>query len=157
LLSIERLEERAKALAAIFTVDPTPHRHARSPLPRFNDNTRFLNRAYRTMADDVQLGRALTAAEEWLLDNFHLVTAQMHDVRQNLPPRYARELPALALRQQAGQARVYAIAIELIRHSDSRLDHPQLVEFLNSYQRVTPLAPGASLQRCVSSSRRARA
>jgi cyclic beta-1,2-glucan synthetase len=142
LLSIERLEERAKALAAIFTVDPTPHRHARSPLPRFNDNTRFLNRAYRTMADDVQLGRALTAAEEWLLDNFHLVTAQMHDVRQNLPPRYARELPALALRQQAGQARVYAIAIELIRHSDSRLDHPQLVEFLNSYQRVTPLTIG---------------
>ena len=142
MLSIERLEERAKALAAIFTVDPNPRRHARSPLPRFNDNSRFLNRAYRKIADDHHLGQTVTAAEEWLLDNFHLVTAQIQDVRQNLPAQYARELPALALRQQAGQARVYAIAIELIRHSDSRLDRPQLVEFLNSYQRVTPLTIG---------------
>ncbi|HUL71931.1 MAG TPA: glucoamylase family protein, partial [Vicinamibacterales bacterium] len=142
LLSIESLEERAKALAASFTVDPNPRRHARSPLPRFNDNARFLNRAHRKIAHDVHLGQTVTAAEEWLLDNFHLVTAQIQDVRQNLPPRYARELPALALREQAGQARVYAMAIELIRHSDSRLAGPQLVEFLNSYQRVTPLTIG---------------
>ena len=33
-------------------------------------------------------------------------------------------LPALASREHAGHARIYAIAVELIRHSDSRLDAP---------------------------------
>ena len=143
LLSSERLEERAKALAASLTVDPNPRRRrARSLFRRFNDNTRTLNRAYLAMADDVRLGQPITAAGEWLLDNFHLVTAQIQDVRQHLPRRYSRELPTLAVRGQAGQARVYAMAIELIRHSDSRLDRDQLLRFLRSYQQVAPLTIG---------------
>ena len=34
------------------------------------------------------------------------------------------------------------MAIELIRHSDSRLDRQQLVRFMNSYQAVAPLTIG---------------
>ena len=34
------------------------------------------------------------------------------------------------------------MAVELIRHSDSRLDRQQLTQFLNSYQRVAPLTIG---------------
>ena len=34
------------------------------------------------------------------------------------------------------------MAVELLRHSDSRLDLPQLTHFLNSYQRVAPLTLG---------------
>ena len=34
------------------------------------------------------------------------------------------------------------MAIELVRHSDSRFDRPQLEAFLNSYQRVAPLTIG---------------
>src|SRR5207247_6116441 len=62
--------------------------------------------------------------------------------RQNLPRGYYRELPSLALRQRAGEARIYAIAVELIRQSDSRLDIPQLTLFLESYQRIAPLTIG---------------
>ncbi len=51
-------------------------------------------------------------------------------------------MPALATREKAGDARIYAIAVELLRHSDSRLDVPQLTQFLNSYQRVAPLTIG---------------
>ena len=64
------------------------------------------------------------------------------DIRQNLPRTYYRELPPLAVRQHAGDARIYAIAVELIRHSDSRLDVQQLTLFLNSFQRVAPLTIG---------------
>ena len=42
LLSIERLEERALALAASFTIDPNPRRRARDIFPRFDDNARVL-------------------------------------------------------------------------------------------------------------------
>src|SRR6185295_8772224 len=117
LLSIERLEERALALAASFTVDPSPRRRARNIFPRFDDNARALRGAYRTLADDVRTGRFVTAAAEWLLDNFHLVTSEIRDIRQHLPGAYYRQLPTLASREQAGHTRIYAMAVELVRHS----------------------------------------
>src|SRR5687768_6828212 len=142
LLSTELLEERAKALAARFTVDPSPGRSARRRRPRLEANARLLEEAYRTLAQDVHRGDFVTPATEWILDNYHLVAAEIHDVRQNLPRGYYRELPKLATRELAGEARVYALAVELIRHSDSRLDRPKLVRFLSSFQAVAPLTIG---------------
>src|ERR1700687_485738 len=142
LLSIERLEERALALAASFTIDPSPRRRARNIFPRFDDNARVLRNAYRTLADDVRTGQFVTAAAEWLLDNFHLVTSEIRDIHQHLPGTYYRQLPTLASRDQAGHTRIYAMAVELVRHSDSRFDRQQLAVFINSYQRVAPLTIG---------------
>jgi cyclic beta-1,2-glucan synthetase len=142
LLSIERLEERAKALAARLTLDPAPRRPARDVFPRLDDNARVLREAYLTMAEDVHRAEFVTTAAEWLLDNYHLVASEIRDVRQNLPRGYYRELPKLATRELAGDARVYAMAVELIRHSDSRLDRQQLVRFMKSYQTVAPLTIG---------------
>ena len=85
LLSIERLEERAKALAARFMIQPDSRRMARNVFPRFNDNARLLDEAYRTLADDVHKGEFVPPAAEWLLDNFHLVASEIRNVRQNLP------------------------------------------------------------------------
>src|SRR5205085_5145499 len=93
-------------------------------------------------ADDVRTGQFVTAAAEWLLDNFHLVTTEIRDIRQHLPKGYYRQLPALASREQAGHTRIYAMAVELVRHSDSRIDRQQLVVFINSYQRIAPLTIG---------------
>src|SRR5258706_3234715 len=142
LLSIERLEERALALAASFTIDPSPRRRARNIFPRFDDNARVLRDAYRTLADDVRTGQDVTAAAEWLLDNFHLVTSEIRDIHQHLPGTYYRQLPTLASREHAGHTRIYAMAVELLRHSDSRIDPQQLAVFINSYQRVAPLTIG---------------
>jgi cyclic beta-1,2-glucan synthetase len=142
LLSVEGLEERAKALAARFTVDPRSRRATPSLFPRLDDNARVLGAAYRTLADDVHRGVFVTSAAEWLLDNFHLVVAEIRDIRQSLPRGYYRELPKLAAREMAGHARVYAMAVELIRHSDSRLDRHLLLRFVSSYQTVAPLTIG---------------
>ncbi|WP_242359884.1 GH36-type glycosyl hydrolase domain-containing protein [Anaeromyxobacter sp. SG17] len=141
LLSLERLDERARSLAARFTVDPSG-RSARTVLPRFEDNVRVLRDGYRSLAGDVRRAEFVTPAAEWLLDNYHLVASEIRDVRQNLPRRYYRELPKLAAREQAGSARVYALAVELIRHSDSRLDRAQLQRWLDAFQTVAPLTLG---------------
>ena len=142
LLSIERLEERAKALAARFMIQPDSRRMARNVFPRFNDNARLLDEAYRTLADDVHKGEFVPPAAEWLLDNFHLVASEIRNVRQNLPRGYYKELPKLAPREFGGDARIYALAVELIRHSDSRLDPQQLLRFINGYQTAAPLTIG---------------
>jgi cyclic beta-1,2-glucan synthetase len=141
LLGVERLDERARSLAARFTVGPAG-RAARSVFPRFHDNVRVLRDAYRTLAGDVHRDEFVTPAAEWLLDNYPLVASEIRDIRQNLPRDYYRELPKLAARDQAGNARVYALAVELIRHSDSRLDRAQLVRWLDTFQTVAPLTIG---------------
>jgi cyclic beta-1,2-glucan synthetase len=141
LLSIERLEERAKSLAARFTIAP-PSGRVKRLFPRLSDNARVLSSAYAVLADDVHRGQLIAPPAEWLLDHFHLVSAEIRAVRQDLPHVYYRQLPRLPQRQWAGHTRVYAMALELIRHSDSRLDRSQLVRFMNSYQSVAPLTIG---------------
>ncbi len=140
LLSMERLEERALSLGASFTLDA--ERRARDIFPRFEDNARVLREAYLTLASDVRASRFVTPAAEWLLDNFHLLSSEIRDVRRNLPRTYYRELTRLASREHDGEARIYAMAVELLRHSDSRLTLQQLTLFVESYQRVAPLTIG---------------
>ncbi len=142
LLSIEKLEERARGLAVRFALNPNPRKAAKNILPRFEDNARVLRQAYVTLADDVHRGGSVTPAAEWLLDNYHLVASEVLNARRNLPLGYYRELPKLDLRELAGHARIYALAEEIIRHSDSRLDRPQLVRFMNSFQAAAPLTIG---------------
>ena len=77
LLSIEPLEVRALALAASLTIDPNPRRRAKDMSPRFDDNVRVLRAAYRTLAEDVRTGRFVVSAADWLLDNFHLIAAEI--------------------------------------------------------------------------------
>jgi cyclic beta-1,2-glucan synthetase len=141
LLTAERLDERARSLAARFTVAPV-RRAPRSVLPRFDENVRVLRAAYRQLAAAAHRGEVASAAAEWLLDNYHLVAAEVRDVRQNLPRTYHRELPRLAARERSGSARVYALAVELVRHSDSRLERVQLVRWLDAFQAVAPLTIG---------------
>ena len=142
LLSIERLEERGRALAASFTLARDPRRKARPFFSRLEDNARVLRKAYRVLADDVHGGEFVPPAAEWLLDNFHLIEAEIRGIRHDLPRQYYLDLPKLASREMAGVARVYAMALELIRHTDGRLDRQQLVRFMAAYQTVAPLTIG---------------
>ena len=143
LLSIERLEERALALAASFTLDPSPQAPRAQHLSALQrQRPRAATTPTARWPTTCATASSITPAAEWLLDNFHLVTAEIRDIRQHLPRAYYRELPALASREQAGHTRIYAMAVELVRHSDSRLDRQQLAVFLNSYQRVAPLTIG---------------
>ena len=101
-----------------------------------------LRSAYEALADDVHRGQFITPPAEWLLDHFHVVQAEVRAIKQHLPRWYYRELPSLPQQRGKGCARVYAMALELVRHSDSRLDRAQLERFMNSYQSVAPLTIG---------------
>jgi cyclic beta-1,2-glucan synthetase len=142
LLGVERLEERARALAAGFTLSRTPERGPPRLLHRLTDHTRVLRQAYRVLAGDVRNGAPIAPAAEWLLDNFHLLEGEMREIRHHLPSRYYRELPKLATRELAGTARIYAMAVELLRYSDARLDEHRLARFIHAFQTVAPLTIG---------------
>jgi len=55
---------------------------------------------------------------------------------------YADQGRAQVLGVARGRARIYEIAVELVRHSVSRFEQHELAAFLDSYQRVAPLTMG---------------
>ena len=76
LFGVERLEQHARSLATAQKV--TAHPPAVLSLQvRLNDNATALLAAYRKAASDLESGRGVVPAAEWLLDNYHLVEAQI--------------------------------------------------------------------------------
>src|ERR1019366_8559912 len=142
LLGLESLEERAKTLAGVFTLARDPRAGGHDVRTRLDANVRVLREAYRLLAGDVRRGDAVDPAAEWLLDNFHLVESEARAVRHDLPSRYYQKLPKLAARELSGKARIHAMALELIRHGDGRLDAERLTRFVLAYQTVAPLTIG---------------
>jgi cyclic beta-1,2-glucan synthetase len=140
LFSVERLEQYAVTLAAEHRIVKKKGR-ARL-LPRLEDNGRELVAAYRTLVEAVRQGDSISPAAEWLLDNFHIVEEQLREIREDLPKGYYNELPKLAEGELADYPRIYAVALALIAHTDSRLDPITLRRFITAYQTGSPLSIG---------------
>src|SRR6185295_10231097 len=79
---------------------------------------------------------------EWLLDNFHIIEGAIRDLGKDLPRSYFVSLPKLASPGMTGRARIHALADELIRHGDGRLDLPRLTRFITAYQTLATLTIG---------------
>jgi len=109
---------------------------------RVEDNARYLLTAYRSCAKTLQSRRTVTPAAEWLLDNFHLVEQQLHQIGEDLPRGYYRQLPKLADGPFVGYPRVFGLAWAYVAHTDSLLSGPVLARFVKSYQQVSPLSIG---------------
>ncbi len=140
LFSVERLEHYAQTLAAEHR---TVRRKGRARLlPRVEDNNRKLVFAYRTLVESLRSGQSISPAAEWLVDNFHIIEEQLREIREDLPKSYYHELPKLADGELKDFPRIYAVALELIAHTDSRLDTNTLRRFITAYQRVAPLSIG---------------
>jgi cyclic beta-1,2-glucan synthetase len=141
LFSIERLEQHAVSLAVAQPITLNPRR--RLPLAaRLSENEAVLLTAYRTIASAVGEGRPVTPAAEWLLDNYHLVEAQIREVREDLPPGFYRQLPKLAGGPFVGYPRVFGIAWAFVAHTDSHFDPQALRRFVRAYQTIQPLTIG---------------
>src|SRR5690606_7322532 len=113
---------------------PVPPLHS-----RLRDNAAVLLAAYRASAAELERGRSIVPAAEWLLDNYHVVEAQVREIRTDLPPGYYRQLPKLADGPLAGYPRVFGLAWAFVAHTDSHFDPVVLCRFIAAYQEVQPL------------------
>lgn len=137
----ERLEQHAESLAASDRVTEKPTR-GRELLSRVRHNGRGLLDAYRSSVEAVRAKREITLAEEWFLDNFHVVDEQLRGIRDHLPGSYYRRLPRIAEGHLARCPRVYGLAWAYVAHTDSRFDVETLARFIRAYQRIQPLGIG---------------
>ena len=142
LLGLEPLEEHARRLAAAWTPLRQMRGGSRVHLSRLDHHARVLRRVYTALAEDVRRGDPATPAAEWLLDNFHTISATIRDIRHDVPASFYRRLPSVADDEFAGLPRVCAMALELVRCSAGRLDAQRLQRFVTAFQSVTPLTIG---------------
>ncbi|MCA1324775.1 cyclic beta 1-2 glucan synthetase [Herbaspirillum seropedicae] len=111
-------------------------------LPRLAENQALINATCRLLTEAIKVGRQVTPAAEWLLDNIYLVDEQIRIAKRHLPKNYSRALPRLEERGAAGKPRVYDIALETIAHGDGRVDPEILSRFVSAYQQLATLKIG---------------
>jgi cyclic beta-1,2-glucan synthetase len=140
LLSVEQLEEHARRLAALFSITPRGS-NGNAHLRRLKEHMGALRQVYTHLADDARR-EAMSPAAEWLLDNFHVVSATARDIQHDLPRGFFRRLPRIVSDDYAGWPRIYALALELIGSSAGRLDAQRLQRFISAFQSVAPLTMG---------------
>ncbi|HEY6355770.1 MAG TPA: hypothetical protein VIY30_14885, partial [Burkholderiaceae bacterium] len=121
------------------------HRAARAPwreatfFPRLRSNIRILREAHHYIGVQASTGYDISPAAEWLLDNFHLIEAQLKQIHEGLPRSYFRSLPVLLDEPLAGLPRVYGIAWAFVAHTDGAFDEDLLIQFLTAYQETREL------------------
>ena len=136
LFNLDQLKEYARELSRRHEL--APHRHGNQLLTQLDHNEAALLNAYESAVDALAEGRRITLAAEWLVDNFPLIKQQINLTRSHLPRAYSGQLPQL----QDGRPRVYDIALELISHTDGRVDNDNLSAFVAAYQVIAPLKLG---------------
>jgi cyclic beta-1,2-glucan synthetase len=141
LLSIELLEEHARRLAALLSIAPRNGGSGRAHLRQVDEHMRALRDVYTELAADAR-HEGMSPAAEWLLDNFHIISAAARDIHHDLPPAFFKRLPRIAADEFAGLPRTYALALELIGSSAGRLEAQRLQRFISAFQSVTPLTMG---------------
>ena len=141
LFSAEQLSRHAQSLATLHQGQVITRKGTNQLLSRLVENEEIL-RAFNGSTLHVNAARRITAAAEWLLDNFYLIEEQIQMTRHHLPRGYSRELPRLASGASAGMPRVYDIVLELISHVDAQIDPATLQSFIAAYQTVVPLKLG---------------
>jgi cyclic beta-1,2-glucan synthetase len=141
ILSNEDLERHASDLARMHvTGKRTKLYHSLDA--RMNKNFKYIMSVYKHLNENSGEIRKATPASEWLLDNFYIIEEQVKEIRQSISKKYFYQLPRLKNGSLRGYPRVYAIALELISHTDGRFDEKTLVSFVTAYQNYALLSSG---------------
>jgi len=132
LYSSDQMDRHSKVLANSHKLQKGPS--ADKLLKRLEDNEKTLLEVRNLLVESIRADKSITPASEWLLDNFYLIEEQVAIARKHLPKGYSEALPYLAEGISAGMPRVYDIVLEIIAHSDGRVDVNSLTSFVANYQ-----------------------
>ncbi len=133
-LTCEELEEHAKEIAFEHIVSKKPG-IIKWPVIRMNENYAFIANSYKILNEDVRKKCSIPPAAEWLLDNFYIIEEQTQNIRRDYfsTQSYAG-LPVLKCGRLRGYARAYAIAMELVSHTNGQLDEKIILNYIKAYQ-----------------------
>jgi cellobiose phosphorylase len=99
-------------------------------------------KVYEHLDNEKHNKREVVPAAEWLLDNLYLIEKEYKDIRHNMPKSYYDNLPVINKGLMQGYPRVYHIALEIVSHTDGRVQDKVIESFIRSYEKTTILTMG---------------
>ncbi|HTB05366.1 MAG TPA: glucoamylase family protein, partial [Bacteroidia bacterium] len=111
-------------------------------LKRLADNEIILHEVRKLLTDTIKRKYQITPAGEWLIDNFYLVEEHIRNAKVHFPKKYSEDLPQILNSTSTGLTRIYDIGLQIISHSDGRIDIETLSSFVKAYQSVETLKLG---------------
>lgn len=104
-------------------------------LSKVKTNYKKLAKAYQYLNEKSRGREQLSAASEWILDNFYLIEEIAKETENRIIEERLTKLQILDRGYLKGYPRIYAIALELISHTDGRLEQETVVDFIAYYQK----------------------
>ena len=138
IFGLQRFSQHGRSLGETHRAATAGSRGA-TFFPRLAGNIRTLREAHRYIGVQATTGYDISPAAEWLLDNFHLIEAQLKEIHEGLPKSYFRALPVLLDEPLAGLPRIYGVAWAFVAHTDGAFDEDLLMQFLSAYQETREL------------------
>jgi cyclic beta-1,2-glucan synthetase len=93
----------------------------------------------KLLTDSIKRNYQVSPAGEWLIDNFYLIEEHIRIAKTHFPKNYSEDLPQLLNGTSSGITRSYDIVLQIISHSDGRIDIENLGCFVKAYQTITNL------------------
>ena len=140
LFSFDQMERFGKSLASIHKLSLKPGQD--HLLKRLRDNQVILNEVRKLLTDSINKKYHISPAGEWLIDNFYLLEENIRNAKTHFPKGYSENLPQLIDGNSVGITRIYDIVLQIVSHSDGRIDIESLGNFVKAYQSVTNLQLG---------------
>ena len=137
----QRLAQHGRSLGETHRASAATSRWA-TFFPRLRENITVLRQAHQYIGVHARTGYDISPAAEWLLDNFHLIEAQLGEIHEGLPRSYFRGLPILVDEPLIGLPRIYGVAWAFVAHTDGAFDEDLLIQFLSAYQETRELTLG---------------
>jgi cyclic beta-1,2-glucan synthetase len=109
---------------------------------RLNENEAAILANYDAIAAASRNKQLITPAAEWLLDNHHLVRENIRQVRRDLPVKFFRQLPNIAIDGGVALPRMFALAWTYIAHTDSHFEGQTLTATVSGFQQTETLLIG---------------
>jgi len=133
ILRPEELEKHAVEIAWNHTVSKDS-RALRWLSARIKENFKFIQSVNKKLSAEVDNMFPTASAAEWLLDNFYVIEEQVREILHLLSKNRHNKLPVLDSGYLKGYPRVFAVALELVAHTDGKIDEDRIVGFLRAYQ-----------------------
>jgi cyclic beta-1,2-glucan synthetase len=140
-ISREALEKHALDISRHFS-DTIVTKRQRMLMKSFDKSFREILKSYEYINRTAAGKREVVPGAEWLLDNLYLIEKEYKDIKHNIPQYYIRNLPVIKKGVMKDYPRIYHIAVELVSHSDGRVDENLIEVFISAYQKNAVLTTG---------------
>ena len=140
-VSLDRaqLEQYLEKLASDQILQNTSSKET-YPIPKLKENFLAIEEVYHILNEHVKLKIPIHPAGEWILDNFYIIEEVVKTIKQNMTLKKYKQFLGISNGQDAGFARIYVLAYEIVNYTDNRIDGHNVSSLLSYYQKKKTLS-----------------